>query len=133
MNVWTLILGKRGVEHDKEALETLLQFRKSQGIEITTDAAFSVNVCERVSQLIFDSASRGDKIAINVLTTWRTLMDTLKLIIAKRNAEAAAKMPVPVVHDGREHISQASKSPQNGRRHVAQEPPAQEGAARAPN
>lgn len=74
VNIWTLILSKRGIEHEKEALETLLQFCSTQGIEVTTDAAFSVKIWEQVGQLIFDSAFRGDKIAISVLTIWRILM-----------------------------------------------------------
>lgn len=52
VNTWTQILSKRGVEHHEEALETLLQFCKSHGVEINTDAAFSVKTREQIGQLI---------------------------------------------------------------------------------
>lgn len=45
-------------------------------------------------------------------------MDTLKLIKAKRNTKAAAKTPVPVAQDVREHLAQAREKPQKGGRHV---------------
>lgn len=44
VNIWTLNLSKRGIEHDEESLETFLQFSRSQGVEITTDSAFSVKI-----------------------------------------------------------------------------------------
>lgn len=114
MNMWTLISSKRGVEHGEEALETLLQFCKSQDVEITRNAAFNVKILEQVGWLVFDSATRGNKIARSVLPTWRTVVDMLKLIKAERNTKVAAKMPVPAAQNGGEHVVQAHEKPQDG-------------------
>lgn len=93
VNVWTLMLSKRGIKYYEQALQTLLQFCKSQGVETTTEGAFSIKNWEQTGKLIFESASKVNETARSIMTTWRLVLDTLKLIKAEWNAKAAAEAP----------------------------------------
>ncbi|XP_072785702.1 uncharacterized protein [Taeniopygia guttata] len=93
VNIWTLMLGQRGIKCDKKALRALLQWCRNHGVDATIEAAFISKNWERAGELIFDSASRGDETAKNIMTTWRLVLDTLKLLKPEQNAKAAAEAP----------------------------------------
>ncbi|XP_053835419.1 uncharacterized protein LOC128808402 isoform X1 [Vidua macroura] len=93
VSVWTLMLVQRGIKCDKKALRTLLQWCRNHGVDATIEAAFIIKNWERAGELIFDSASRGDETAKNIMTSWRLVLDTLKLLKPEQNAKAAAEAP----------------------------------------
>uniref|UniRef100_A0A8U8B8W6 Uncharacterized protein n=1 Tax=Geospiza parvula TaxID=87175 RepID=A0A8U8B8W6_GEOPR len=78
---------------DKKALHTLLQWCRNHGVDATIEAAFIVKNWEQAGELIFESASRGDETAKNIMTTWRLVLDTLKLLELEQNAKTAAEAP----------------------------------------
>ncbi|XP_041260018.1 uncharacterized protein LOC121335705 [Onychostruthus taczanowskii] len=93
VNIWTLMLGQRGIKCNKKALCTLLQWCRNHGVDTSVRAAFSVKHWEQAGELIFESASRGDETAKNIMTTWRLVLDTLKLLKAEQHAKTAAEAP----------------------------------------
>lgn len=90
VNLWTLMLDHRGIKYDKKALHTLLQWCRNHGIDATIETAFIVKNWERAGELIFESASRGDETAKNIMTSWRVVLDSLKL---EQSAKPAAEAP----------------------------------------
>ncbi|XP_077640431.1 uncharacterized protein LOC144246498 [Lonchura striata] len=93
VNIWTAMLGHRGIKCDKKALRALLQWCRNHGVDATIETAFISKNWERAGELIFDSASRGDETAKNIMTTWRLVLDTLKLVKPEQNAKTAAEAP----------------------------------------
>lgn len=93
VNVWTFMLDHRGIKCDKKGLHTLLQWCRNHGVDVTIEAAFIVKTWEQAGELIFESASRGDETAKNIMTTWRQVLDTLKLLKLEQNAKTAAETP----------------------------------------
>lgn len=93
VNVWSFMLDHRGIKCDKKALHTLLQWCRNHGVDATIEAAFLVKIWERAGELIFESASRGNDTAKNIMTTWRLLLDALKLLELEQNAKTAAEAP----------------------------------------
>ncbi|XP_059329457.1 uncharacterized protein LOC132074056 [Ammospiza nelsoni] len=93
VNVWSLMLDHRGIKCDKKALHTLLQWCRNHGVDATIEAAFLVKIWEWAGELIFESASRGDDTAKNIMKTWRLVLDTLKLLELEQNAKTAAEAP----------------------------------------
>ncbi|XP_037994398.1 uncharacterized protein LOC119701599 [Motacilla alba alba] len=91
--IWTVMLGQRGIKCDKKALRTLLQWCRQHGVVATEEAAFIVKNLEQAGELIFESASRGDETAKNIMTTWRLVLDTLKRLKPEQNAKTAAEAP----------------------------------------
>lgn len=88
VKVWTLLLSKQGIKYDEQALQTLL-LCKRQGRDTTTEAAFNVQTWEQAGKLIFESASRGNETAKNIVTASRLVLYTLTLVKAVRNAKTA--------------------------------------------
>lgn len=93
VNVWTLILDHQGMKYDKKDLHTLVQWCRNHGVDAPIQAVFNVKIWERAGELIFESASRGDETAKNIMTTWRLVLDTLKLLKLEQNAKTAAEAP----------------------------------------
>uniref|UniRef100_A0A8C5ITU3 CCHC-type domain-containing protein n=1 Tax=Junco hyemalis TaxID=40217 RepID=A0A8C5ITU3_JUNHY len=93
VNVWSFMLDHRGIKCDKKDLHTLLQWCRNHGVDASIEAAFLVKIWERAGELIFESASRGDDTAKNIKTTWKRLLDTLKLLELEQNAKPAAEAP----------------------------------------
>lgn len=95
VNVWTLMLGRRGIKGDKKALCTFLQWCRNHGVDTSIEAAFIVKNWERAGELIFESASRGDETAKNIMTTWSLVLDTLKLLKLEQNAKTSEAPQAP--------------------------------------
>lgn len=93
VNIWALMLDHRGIKCDKKALHTLLQWCRNHGIDATMEATFIVKNWERAGELIFESASRGDETAKNIMTSWRAVLESLKLLKLEQSATTAAEAP----------------------------------------
>ncbi|XP_039562500.1 uncharacterized protein LOC120500974 [Passer montanus] len=93
VNAWTLMLHLQGIKCNKKALCTLLQWCRNHGVDASVRAAFIVKNWEQAGELIFESASRGDETAKNIMTTWRLVLDTLKLLKPEQHAKTAAEAP----------------------------------------
>ncbi|KAF2973627.1 hypothetical protein EK904_008780 [Melospiza melodia maxima] len=80
-------------EKAKVSAEEKAIWCRIHGVDATIEAAFLVKIWERAGELIFESASRGDDTAKNIMKTWRLVLDTLKLLELEQNAKTAAEAP----------------------------------------
>lgn len=51
VNVWTLMLCKRRIKCNEQALQTVFLWCKSQGVDATTEATFSTKKWEQASEV----------------------------------------------------------------------------------
>lgn len=61
---------------------------------------FNIDNWEQTGELIIESASRGDETAKNIMSTWRLVLDTLKM----KKAERDAAMEAPHLPNARKGI-----------------------------
>ncbi|KAJ7395792.1 hypothetical protein BTVI_151730 [Pitangus sulphuratus] len=78
VQMWQLILQKHGVNLDTLLLQKMLKWSKDQGYQATSEVAFSEPVWEDLGRRLFDASTYGDQRAVELLTTWRLLRETLR-------------------------------------------------------
>ncbi|KAJ7428339.1 hypothetical protein BTVI_00907 [Pitangus sulphuratus] len=75
---WNLILQQRGIKLDTLLLQKMLKWSRDQSYEATSEIAFSISGWDELDKHLFDSSTYGDKGAMELLTTWLLLSETLK-------------------------------------------------------
>ncbi|KAJ7428163.1 hypothetical protein BTVI_01248 [Pitangus sulphuratus] len=78
IQMWMLILIEHGIKLDTLLLQTMLKWSRDQCYQATSENAFSVSVWDELGKRLFDSSTHGDKGAMELLTTWCMLLETLK-------------------------------------------------------
>lgn len=97
VNIWTSMLERKGKKYDTHMLKALILWCKKQGLYIDLENMFYAAYWEKTRKLIIESASQGDQSAKYILTTWRTPLDTLKLLKAEKDAEMAAPLEAKAI------------------------------------
>ena len=90
------IFEKRSMKYNKKAVRTLLGWCKVNDVLVMLKNVSSIQTWQSAGKLLFEAASRGDKIAITLLTTWRLVLDLLKQLKVDRETNSVFAMPMDI-------------------------------------